>query len=328
VKIVITGGAGFLGSHLADAWCEEDVLVIDDLSGGDYENIPQGCLWVEETIQTIPHEYLVEILQGSDVVYHCAALAHEGLSVFSPRTITDSIFGASVALFSACIEAKVPHIVHLSSMARYGRQATPFHEEMIPRPVDPYGIAKVASENVLKALGNVHDFAWSIAIPHNIVGPRQRYWDPFRNVAAIMVNRMLSGKPPVIYGDGEQLRCFSDVRDCIPALVALSEVPGVYNIGPDERWVSINRLSQILADLLGVDWDPVYVPQRPLEVKQAVCSSDRARSKLGYHTRYELEETLQSIIDWVAEKGPREFDYHLPIEIGKGCPSTWKEQLL
>ena len=212
MKVFITGVAGFFGSHLADAMLARGhtVVGIDNMIGGDRDNVPKGVEFWELDCQFLRFE--TRLLNGVDLVYHCAALAYEGLSVFSPFTVVESIVGASTAVFSAAIQAGVKRIVHCSSMARYGKGVPPFTEYDIPKPQDPYGIAKVAAENILRNLCEVHGTEFVIAVPHNIIGPRQKYDDPFRNVASIMMNRMLQGKQPIIYGDGTQQRCFSFVR--------------------------------------------------------------------------------------------------------------------
>ena len=136
---------------------------------------------------------MVNNLKGYDIVYHCAATAHEGLSVFSPNFITKNIYQASVAVMTASIVNNVKKFIFCSSMARYGNQKTPYAESMTPKPEDPYGIAKVAAEDTLKLLSEVHGMNYNIAVPHNIVGPNQKYDDPFRNVMSIFINRNLQG---------------------------------------------------------------------------------------------------------------------------------------
>ena len=135
-----------------------------------------------------------QVMKNINIVYHCAATAHEGLSVFSPYEITKNNYLASVSVFTACISHKVKRIIFCSSMARYGSQQTPFTEEMNPRPIDPYAISKVAAEDVLKNLCELNNIEWVIAVPHNIIGPKQKYDDPYRNVVSIMINRMLQKK--------------------------------------------------------------------------------------------------------------------------------------
>lgn len=328
-RIAITGIAGFLGSHIAEALLPEyDVVGFDNLSGGELNNVPDGASFDYQDCQCI----LPEDLNGVDTVFHCAALAHEGLSVFSPKIITESIFGASVAVFSAAIAAGVRRIVYCSSMSRYGIGSPPFTEEQDTAPVDPYAIAKVATEAVLKLLCDVHGVEYIVAVPHNIIGPRQKYDDPFRNVAAIMANRMLQGLPPIVYGDGNQTRCFSDVRDVLPLFVKMIDGPWgmTVNVGPDEEEVSINQLVGHLKNLIPeAPEEVIYVRDRPQEVKRAVCSSDRARRIYGYSTNYLLVETLRSLVFFIRERGTRPFNYHLPIEIETDqTPTTWAKELI
>jgi UDP-glucose 4-epimerase len=218
-------------------------------------------------------------------------------------------------------------------MARYGTQDTvPFTEDMTPKPQDPYGIAKFAAENLLNCLSDVHGMELVHAVPHNIIGPRQKYDDPYRNVASIMINLMLQGRQPIIYGDGEQKRCFSFVQDdieCLTKLAFLPDVAGeIINIGPDEEFVTINELAGIIADLLNFNLHPVYVAGRPQEVKLATCSADKARKMLGYKTRYTLRQGLQEIIEYIQKRGARKFLYHLDVEIDNDkTPETWKNRM-
>ena len=209
-KILVTGVAGFLGSHLSEqlSGLGHKVIGIDNMIGGYKDNIPKGVEF--HNIDCCDFEKIKEIMKGVQIVYHCAATAHEGLSVFSPYEITKNNYLASVSIFSAAVNEKVKRIIFCSSMARYGSQEYPFTETMKPKPVDPYAISKVAAEQVLINLCELNKIEWVIAVPHNIIGPRQKYDDPFRNVVSIMINRMMQGKAPIIYGDGEQTRCFSE----------------------------------------------------------------------------------------------------------------------
>jgi UDP-glucose 4-epimerase len=235
---------------------------------------------------------------------------------------------------SASIKAGVKKIVHLSSMARYGTQeVVPFTEDLLPLPQDPYGIAKYAGELLIKNLAETHGMDYVILVPHNIIGPRQKYDDPFRNVASIMINRMLQGKQPIIYGDGTQMRCFSFMQDVInPLMIACeSDVANgmIINIGPDEEFVTIVELAEKLAKILDFDLDPIFMPGRPQEVKHANCSANKAREILGYKTSTTLEEGLTELVNWIKEKRTKPFDYHLPIEfITEKTPKTWTEKLM
>ena len=270
-------------------------------------------------------------MKNVEVVYHCAATAHEGLSVFSPYEITKNNYLASVSIFSAAVNAKVKRIIFCSSMARYGDQAAPFTEKMKPKPVDPYAISKVASEEVLKNLCELNGIEWVIAIPHNIIGPRQKYDDPFRNVVSIMINRMLQGKAPIIYGDGNQTRCFSYIDDCLSCLIPMLDQKNLnretINIGPDEEFVTINKMAEICSNITGINLNPIYKKDRPKEVKHATCSADKARALLKYETKVTLNEGIKKTFDYIKNRGVRPFDYNINIEIDNELtPSTWKNK--
>ena len=332
MHIFITGVAGFLGSNLANYYLSKNFKVSgnDNMVGGDILNVDNRVNFYEMDCEN--YDELKKILKGVDVVVHSAAYAHEGLSVFSPHLISKNIVSGSTAVFSAAIQNKVKRIVFCSSMARYGGQKPPFTEDMDPAPVDPYGIAKVAAEEVLKVLGKVHNIEWNIAIPHNIVGENQKYDDPFRNVMSIMLNRNLLGKPSIIYGDGTQTRCFSYVGDCIQCLEKMGMDSNInnetINIGPDENPVTINELASLCANSTGYNGKPIYYSAgRPQEVKHATCSSDKARKLLNYKTTTNLEESVNKTKKWIQKNKPREFKYHLPIEIiNEKTPKTWTEK--
>jgi UDP-glucose 4-epimerase len=331
MRIFITGIAGFLGSHLADRMLElgHEVAGNDTLIGGYEDNVPAAATFFK--IDCCDNSAMAEAMKGCDVVIHTAATAHEGLSVFSPDFITRNIFQASVSTISAAIQNKVKRFVYCTSMARYGDQETPFTEDMAPKPIDPYGIAKVAGEEVLKALCETHGMEWNIAVPHNIVGPRQRYDDPFRNVMSIMINRNLQGKPSIIYGDGLQTRCFSYVDDCIQCLEKIALDPSIVyetiNIGPDEGTITVKEMSELVAKECGITQPAIHLPDRPREVKHASCSSDKARRLLNYQTKTTLEESIRATVEYIRSKGTKPFDYSYPLEIvTEKTPKTWSER--
>lgn len=332
-KVFITGVAGFLGSHLADRFLQLGYSVAgnDTLIGGYLDNVNPNVEFHQ--IDCNDHESMVKIIKGSTIVLHAAATAHEGLSIFSPHLITKNIFGASVSTISAAIQNNVKRFVYCSSMARYGNQSFPYKEDQQPLPVDPYAIAKVGGEDVLKSLAGMNDMEWNIAIPHNIVGPRQRYDDPFRNVMSIIINRILQDKSPIIYGDGSQMRCFSYVDDCVICLEKLALDPLIkndtFNIGPDEESCSIKDLVYLIMKEMNFQGEPIYMPERPKEIKHAICSSDKAREFLGYRTSTSLIESIRATIDYIRTKGAKPFNYNYDLEIiNKFTPRTWSERLM
>tara|TARA_B110000196_G_C21113490_1_gene649169 strand:- start:436 stop:1440 length:1005 start_codon:yes stop_codon:yes gene_type:complete len=332
-KILVTGAAGFLGAHL----CERlqnlgyKVLGVDNMIGGDIENLPKGVEF--HKMDCCDFDSLNKIMNGVDIVYHCAATAHEGLSVFSPVEITKNNYLATVSVVTSAINNKVKRIIYCSSMARYGNQTTPFTEDMVPKPVDPYGISKVAGEQVLKCLCELNKVEWAIVIPHNIIGPKQKYDDPFRNVVSIMINRLLQNKKPIIYGDGEQKRCFSYIDDCIECMLTLIDNKSlnndIINIGPDEEFVTINKIAEICSNVTGSNLKPEYYPDRPKEVKHATCSSDKARKLLNYKTKTDLYTGIQKTFEYIKSKGPKKFVYHVDLEIiNELTPKVWLDKKL
>lgn len=331
-RVFVSGVAGFLGSHLADAFLADgwQVVGVDNLIGGYLDNVPPGVAFHRADCNDVAR--MRALMDGVDVVYHCAATAYEGLSVFSPHFVTQNIVTATTGMISAAIQSRVRRFVLCSSMARYGACAVPFTEDMTPRPQDPYGIGKLAAELLLRNLGETHGMEWVVAVPHNIIGPRQKYDDPYRNVAAIFVNLLLQGRPLVIYGDGSQKRCFSYVDDVVAPLGRMATAAcasEVINVGPDDELVSVLELGVLVAKLLGVEPDCRFVPARPQEVSLANCSAAKARALLGYRPRVPLEEGLRRTIDWIRARGPRPFQHHVEIEIGSpATPETWSKRTL
>lgn len=332
MQIFITGVAGFLGSNLADFYVKKGFKVVgcDNLIGGDLENVNKDVVFFKADCENL--DLMTKIIKGSDLVCHTAAFAHEGLSNISPTLICNSNVTGSVSVFTASIINKVKRIVYCSSMARYGNIKMPFKEDDIPDPIDPYGVSKLAAEKILKILSDTHGIEYNIAVPHNIIGPKQKYDDPFRNVASIMTNLILQGRQPIIYGDGNQKRCFSDIDDCIFCIDKLLLDPNIkseiVNIGPDEELISIKELYEIISNKLKFNQNPLFHKDRPNEVKLASCSSEKSRKLLGYKTKVSLSDSLDKLINYIKLKGPKNFHYEYKLEIDNALtPETWKKKL-
>ena len=330
-KVLVTGVGGFLGSHLAEKLVEKKykVIGVDNMIGGYQDNVPNGVEFYN--FDCCDLNEMKEKMKGVDVVYHCAATAHEGLSVFAPYHITKNNLLASVSVFTAAVHNKVKRVIFCSSMARYGNNKTPFTEDMTPKPVDPYAISKVAAENVLINLCELNNIEWVIAVPHNIIGPRQKYDDPFRNVVSIMINRMLQNKAPIIYGDGKQKRCFSYIDDCLSCLLPMLDQKNlnkqIINIGPDEEFVSINEVSEICSNITGSNLKPLHRKDRPREVKMACCSATKARELLNYETKTSLKEGITKTYNYIKTRGAKPFEYHINLEIKNDLtPETWVQK--
>ena len=331
-RVFVSGVAGFLGSHLADAFLGDgwEVVGVDNLIGGCVDDVPRGVAFHRADCNDVAR--MRALMDGASVVYHCAATAYEGLSVFSPHFVTQNIVTATTGVISGAIANGVRRFVFCSSMARYGANAVPFTEDMTPRPQDPYGIGKLAAELLLRNLAETHGMEWVVAVPHNVLGPRQKYDDPYRNVAAIFVNLLLQGRPMVIYGDGSQKRCFGYVDDVVAPLrqMATACCAGeVINVGPDDEFVSVLELGKLVAKLVGVEPSFRFELARPQEVALANCSAAKARAMLGYQPRVSLEEGLQRMIEWIRARGPRPFQHHVELEIGgPTVPETWSKKTL
>lgn len=333
MKIFITGIAGLIGSSLARELNNQEHYVkgCDTYVGGYKDNVLNRLVYEVDIHDTAK---LAVLMQGFDVVIHCAAFAYEGLSVFSPSLVVNNIVSGTVSVASAAIQAKVPRFINCSSMARYGKDTPPFTEDMIPNPVDPYGMAKLQAEQQLALLSTIHGLEVVTVVPHNVIGVGQRYTDPYRNVAAIMTNRAINNKDIIIYGDGHQLRSFSDVRDCVKALTTLLSCKRnlngrIYNIGPDENAISIIDLAEITKWICKSTSKIIHLPDRPREVKNAYCSSELIKVEFGYSINYNLIQTISSLREWMQIRQQFEFQYHLPIEITNSIevPRTWTDKL-
>ena len=331
MNIFITGVAGFLGSNLADYYIQKgfNVSGCDNLVGGDLDNVDPKVKFYKADCEDLTK--MQEITKNIDVVIHAAAYAHENLSIFSPHLISRNIINGSTAVFSASISNKVKRIVFCSSIARYGEVKIPYLENGPTLPSDPYGISKLAAEKILINLCVTHNIEYNIAVPHNIIGVKQKYDDPFRNVASIMINLMLQNRQPIIYGDGEQKRSFSDIDDCIFCIDKLATDPNItsqlVNIGPDDNFITVNELFKKISNQLQFNQEPIHYSDRPNEVKLANCSAAKAKKILDYKKIVSLDESLSKMIEYIKAKGKKNFQYNYDLEIiNEKTPKTWLEK--
>ena len=334
MKILVTGTAGFMGSHLAEYLANQghEVVGLDNMSIGSRDNIPKNITFVQADMRHPESMDLLCTMHEPELIFHLACWAHEGLSQFMPKHITENNYNAFLNLIVPAIKHGMKRIVVCSSMSVYGAQKPPFNEEMDRMPEDIYAIAKTAMEEATEVLADVHGFDYTIIRPHNVYGPRQMLWDPYRNVAGIFINRILNGKPPIIYGDGQQTRAFSYIDDVTPYLAKagfLEETKGeIINIGPLEDY-TIQELAETILDAFGSELKPIHMPDRPREVKHAYCTNDKAQRLLGYKTTIGLDEGIRRMVDWAKTIGPKDFKYLTQLELtGSKVPETWSRKLM
>jgi UDP-glucose 4-epimerase len=327
--VLVTGGAGFMGSWLVDELVNRghEVISADSLLGGKKRNVNPDCRFVRADLRR--RSKISSIIKRVDVLFHLAAYAAEGQSLFSPISINDINITPMNNLLVECVNNNVQRFVFTSSMAVYGDQAPPFSEELNRLPVDPYGAAKAYCETMLEIFAKNYGLEFVIIRPHNVYGPRQNTSDPYRNVLGIWINQILRRKPPLIYGDGEQKRAFSYVDDITSSLADSGfskKVNGeVLNLGSNEV-VTINEACKLLLELMGSDFQPEYLPPRSGEVKNAFCTIEKSVKLLGYETRHPIRVGLQKMIEWARKVGPQRPTYTFPLEITKNAPKVWIER--
>ena len=336
MRVFITGVAGLIGSTLAKFYLKKgyEVTGVDNFIGGYESNIPKTV-----------HLYKLDILDTSrlvantkhtppyDIFIHCAALAHEGLSVFSPSLITNNIYGGTISAATAAIVNKSKLFINCSSMARYGNISPPFSENMECNPVDPYGLAKLHAEQQLELLSKIYpEFDYYTVVPHNVSGAQQVYTDPFRNVISIMIHQALAGRDIYIYGDGKQKRSFSHVDDAVNAidkLITKRPAERIFNIGPDDNEITINDLALKVLEHTKSPSRIVHLDARPREVKHAWCSAELSKRVLNYKATKTVDDIIMDIRDYILLNGVGYFNYNLDIQItNKPVPRTWGDERL
>lgn len=335
MKAVVTGGAGFIGSHVAERLVRrgDDVLVLDDLSGGFVENLPEGARFVRRSVVE-PLDDLFATFKP-DVVYHLAAYAAEGLSHHIPLfNYTNNVTG-TVNVLAAAFRARASHFVFTSSIAVYGHESEGQFTESTPtKPIDPYGIAKLACEQQVKAFE--HYFGgpgYTIFRPHNVFGPRQNIADPYRNVVGIFMARAMEGRPMPLFGDGTQTRSFSYIDVVAEAIANAPHVQEarnlVVNIGGDQS-MSVRDLAREIAAVMGVADAVEYLPARK-EVMHAHCDHSLAHAVFAdAYSRHDIDiaSGLRRMAEHVrAHAVPPATECPAPVELLDQLPASWAARL-
>lgn len=309
---VVTGGAGFIGSNLAQRLLElgERVRIVDNFLTGGRENVaglldryPEDLELIEGDIRDIG--LLRRAFAGARRVYHQAALPSVQRSVEDPVLSNDINISGTLNVLVAAREAGVARVIYASSSSVYGDSPTlPKSESMPARPISPYGLTKLVGEEYCRLFYSLYGLETVSLRYFNVFGPRQ---DPKSEYAAVIprfISRMLSGQPPIIYGDGEQTRDFTFVENVVEANLLASRVPAAagecFNIACGEQQ-SLNQLAAILNELLGTSYAPIYTDPRPGDIRHSLADINKARRLLDYSPAIGLREGLKRSIDWYRE---------------------------
>lgn len=327
-RILVTGGAGFIGSHVAEELANRGhlVTVVDDLSGGFVENVVDGADFIQGSVNDVSLVNRLFQQRQFDYVYHLAAYAAEGLSHFIKRFNYHNNLIGSVNLINASINNGVKCFVFTSSIAVYGSSPElPMTEDTPAHPEDPYGIAKLAVEQELKICQEMFGLDYIVFRPHNVYGERQNIGDKYRNVVGIFMNQILQDRPMTVFGDGNQTRAFSYIGDVAPIIAESVNVPEAYNqvfnIGADQPY-SVNELAFAVSRAMGAEPNIVHLPARN-EVVDAFSSHRKVARVFGQRKLFTLEEGLNRMAGWVREHGARTSQEFENVEVMKNFPRAW-----
>lgn len=327
-RSLVTGAAGFIGSHVARHCLDlgHEVIALDDLSGGFEDNVPAGATFVRGSVTH--GEQVTDLFDhyDFDFIYHLAAYAAEGLSHFIRHfNYTNNILG-TINLINAAARSDVRRFVFTSSIAVYGEHQLPMSEDLTPQPEDPYGIAKYAVELDLRAAQEMFGLPYTIFRPHNVYGEHQNIGDKYRNVVGIFMNQIMQGRPMTVFGDGSQTRAFSYIDDVAPIIAQSTEHPEaeneVFNIGADTPY-SVNQLAQVVAEAFSQPPEIRYLPMRN-EVKHAYASHDKVRRVFGASDPVSLEEGVARMAAWARAVGPRRTRRFKGVELWVNFPEGWR----
>lgn len=327
--ILLTGGAGFIGSHITDELVKlgHKVVVLDDLSGGFEDNVNAEAEFISGTIND------ADLINGLfekykfTHIYHLAAYAAEGLSHFIRRFNYENNLIGSINLINASVKFNVESFVFTSSIAVYGAGQVPMKEETTPMPEDPYGISKFAVEMDLEAAHKMFGLNYVIFRPHNVYGERQNIGDKYRNVIGIFMNQIMQKQPLTVFGDGTQQRAFSYIGDIAPVIAKAGFEPKaqgqIFNIGADVPY-SVNTLAQTIGRHFNVTPEISYLPARN-EVLNAYSDHTKVKDILGFKNTVDLDQGIKKMADWAKQHGPRQSAKFKNIEITQKLPPSWLE---
>lgn len=329
--VLITGVAGLIGSRLSD-WILDNhqnikVIGVDDLSGGYKEHVHPEVIFYpininSDSFKTIFEEHKI------DYVFHFAAYAAEGLSPFIRQYNYENNLVATSRVVNECIKNDIKRLVFTSTLAVYGHgNYGIFDESQVPKPIDPYGVAKYACEMDIQIAGEQHELDWCIIRPHNVYGIKQNIWDKYRNVLGIWMYQYMNNEPMTIFGDGEQKRAFSYIDDILEPLWNAAIKPEaskeIINLGGVEEW-TINNANKVLLEVIS-NGEVVYKEARH-EVKHSIPTYQKSVDILGFNHTTSLKEGLTKMWDWAQKQPKRDRFFWDSYELDKGIYSFWKNK--
>src|ERR1039458_1143509 len=326
--VLVTGAAGFIGSHVCRCLIHEGnrVIGLDDLSGGFRDHLPEGVQFVQGSVTDAALVQKLFAEHKFDYVFHLAAYAAEGLSHFIKHfNYTNNLLG-SVNLINASVNHDVKCFIFTSSIAVYGRNQLPMTEDTVPQPEDPYGIAKYAVELDLKEAHEMFGLNYVVFRPHNVYGENQNLGDRYRNVIGIFMNQIMQGQPMTIFGDGKQTRAFSFIDDVAPVIAASIARPAcynqVYNVGADKAY-SVAELARVVAKAMGAEPNIKMLEARN-EVVHAYSAHEKVRKHFGDLIKnISLAEGVARMAAWAKKAGARQGKPFEGIEVRKNLPPSW-----
>lgn len=309
-KVIVTGGAGFIGSNLVDGLSKRhSVTVVDDLSTGKMENIAhlKNIDFILGSITDIG--LLKSAFDGAECVFHLAALPSVQRSVNDPLASNAANVDGTLNVLLAARDCGVKKVVYASSSAVYGDEPTlPKREDMMPYPLSPYAVGKITGEYYARVFSELYGLRTVCLRYFNVYGPRQDPASEYSAVIPIFISRILAGKAPVIFGDGNQTRDFAFVLDVVRANMLAMEkeqAEGVFNIACGKR-TSLNQLAGIVMKIVGLGAGLIYENSRPGDIQDSLADISAARNGLGYEPEYDLMSGLRETVDWFGGKQGKE----------------------
>ena len=313
-KILVTGGAGFIGSHLVDRLLSEDceVTVIDNLRTGRPENNAhhqdeKEFHFIKGDIRN--RNFVKKTMKDVDAIFHEAALASVTLSVKKPILTNDINVSGTLNLLKASVDLGVKRFIYASSAAVYGDTPSPQKREDMPlNPTSPYGVSKLAAEDYVRLFHRVYGLETVALRYFNVYGPRQRFdiHCAYGGAITIFTNRLLKNLPPIIYGDGDQTRDFVYIQDVVEAnMLALNSQKSageVFNIGTGIT-ISVNEVAETLKEIMNKqNLKNEHRDPRPTDIRHGYADISKAKKVLGYNPKFSIKEGLHKLVSWYTKK--------------------------